>query len=374
MVDHATSWPSNLPKIGINGVGSAYIGLDINSPNSPIYSYWAYKWPKDYSKWYYDVVLTYDWSKAKSSNIDFAGIIVIGKTVSWSDLLGISSSQVDQYGLPQLDKISSQPYIWLRDDATFYIDNCFWVNGKQTTWNSQVPKVESGKVVTDIYFTDRWSTFPDEVVEAIYGWVSGSKYYGESAYGYWQIPCDAKLSFTFAIDGHKYVLEEDALIAPNPWGDKCIGSIFTKGQAVAAIPTYDIIFGFQFREDTRHVCPVEVDADLPMRCLRSLVLLLPCWCRPGTQQAVLQAAPSPYPFWRLGQQQVLHHALVPLHHLEAHVHDHLRRRQWLQGQQPGLQQCFQGLQCGRKQVLRRRQLRVQEHLQPGLVPHHYIVR
>ena len=343
LLDHATEWPSNMPKMGVDGVGSAYMGIDINNPNSPVYSYWSYKWPKDYSKWYYDVMLTYDWMDAKSTDIDFAGVIVIGKTVSWTDLLGISSGQADKYGLPHLDKISSQPYIWLRDDGTFYIDNCFWVNNKQTIWNSQVPKVPSGKVVTDIYFTDRWSVFPDEIVNAIYGWVPGAKYYGESAYGYWQIPCDAKLSFTYAIDGYKYELDGAALIAPNPWGDKCIGSVFTKGQAVSAVPKYDIIFGFQFRE--YRPCSVWRALLLTMRC--SLVLLLPCRYEPRAEQAVLQAPSPPFPVRRMGLRQLRHYAIVPLHHLEAHVHHPvIRWRQELQRWRQELQRRGQRLQRG----------------------------
>lgn len=229
-----------------------YLGMDLYNPHSPMYSYMSYKWPSDYSKWYYDVLLTYDWKDAKSTDIDFAGVIVVGSTISWTDLLGISSQDANSWGLPPLDKISSQPYIWLRDDGTFYVDNCFWVNGKQTNWNSQVYQAQSGKAVANVYWNERWSMFPDDVVKAMYGWMSGAKYYGESAYGYWQVPCDAKISFTFAIDGYKYVLTEEVLIAPNPWGDQCIGSVFTKGQAVSASPKYDIYFGFQYRKFPCH--------------------------------------------------------------------------------------------------------------------------
>ena len=237
-----------MPKLGVSGVGTAYIGIDINKPNNPYYSYWSYKWPKDYSKWYYDMMISYDWMDAKSSDIDFAGVVVVGKTLSWTDLLGISSGQASQYGLPPLDGISNQPYIYLQDNGYFYLDNCFWVGGKQYTWHSEVPKTPSDKTVADVHITERWSTFPDEIVKAIYGGLHGAKYYPQSTYGYYQIPCDAKIEFEFAIDGHKYILIEEALIAPNPWGDQCIGSIFTKGQAVAAVPEFDIIIGIQFRE------------------------------------------------------------------------------------------------------------------------------
>ncbi|RDX54909.1 hypothetical protein OH76DRAFT_848874 [Lentinus brumalis] len=244
---HATSWPSNMPKLGVSGVDTAYIGIDISKPSNPYYTYMSYKWPKDYSKWYYDMMISYDWMDVvKSTDIDFAGVIVVGKTLSWTDLLDISSSQATQYGLPPLDGISNQPYIYLQDDGYFYLDNCFWVGGKQYTWNSEVPKTPSGKTVADIRITERWSIFPDEIVKAIYAGLQGAKYYPQSTYGYYQIPCDSKIEFEFAIDGHKYVLVEEALIAPNPWGDQCIGSIFTKGQAVAAVPEYDIYFGFQF--------------------------------------------------------------------------------------------------------------------------------
>ncbi|KAI0720039.1 hypothetical protein C8T65DRAFT_706047 [Cerioporus squamosus] len=212
-------WPSTLPTIGVSDIGNAYVGLDINNGMSPIYYYFDARWPEDYSKWYYDVVITYDWddATANSTGVDFAGVVVAGQTLSWEDLLGISSSDVQKYGLPDTNGINSQPEIYLTTDGTFYLDNTFTVNNKSTSFTSTVPKTQSGKVVADIYFTKRWSMFPDDIV-----------------------------SFSFSIDGKTYDVDPAALIAPNPWGDQCIGSIFTKGQAVAAVPEFDIILGFQF--------------------------------------------------------------------------------------------------------------------------------
>ncbi|KAI0709601.1 hypothetical protein C8T65DRAFT_609190 [Cerioporus squamosus] len=290
---HATSWPSNMPKLGVSGVDTAYIGIDINKPNNPYYSYWSYKWPKDYSKWYYDMMISYDWMDAKSTDIDFAGVIVVGKTLSWTDLLGISSSQASQYGLPPLDGIDKQPYIYLQDNGYFYIDNCFWVGGKQYTWNSEVPKTPSGRTVADIRLTERWSTFPDEIVKAIYAGLQGSKYYPQSTYGYYQVPCDAKITFEFAIDGVKYVLIEEALIAPNPWGDQCIGSIFTKGQAVSAVPEFDIIFGFQFLSSFYYRAGLNHDNNKPY------YKLLPLPSPSGGSWEKSYTAPSyPYTTWK----------------------------------------------------------------------------
>ncbi|RPD82309.1 hypothetical protein L226DRAFT_564896 [Lentinus tigrinus ALCF2SS1-7] len=241
-------WPSTLPTHGVGDVGNAYIGLDINNGMSPIYYYFDSRWPTDYSKWFYDVVITYDWedATANTTDVDFAGVIVAGQTLSWEDFLGISSSDVQQYGLPDTKGIDSQPAIYLTNEGTFYIDNTFTVNGNSASFNSSVPKTQSGKVVADIYFSKRWSTFPDDIVKALYGGLSGAKYTPDSTFGFWTIPCDSKVSFSFSIDGKTYDVDPAALIAPNPWGDQCIGSIFTKGQAVAAVPEFDIIFGFQF--------------------------------------------------------------------------------------------------------------------------------
>ncbi|TBU48115.1 hypothetical protein BD309DRAFT_885129 [Dichomitus squalens] len=243
---HAPQWPSELPHISYNNVGYAYWGIDINNPMSPIYSYFDAKWPSDYSKWYYDMVIFYDWlNPSNTVEIDFAGIIVAGQTVDWTTVLDITEQQVQSYGLPKLDGINSQKEIWLNGDGTFYLDNTVWVNGQQVTVTTEVEKTPSGKYVGDIYTRTRWTTYPDAIVKALYGGVSGAKYYPEGAYGYYQIPCDAKVSFSFSIDGYKYDVAEDALVAINPWGDQCIGSIFTPGQAVSAAPEWDVRIGFQ---------------------------------------------------------------------------------------------------------------------------------
>ncbi|RDX51129.1 hypothetical protein OH76DRAFT_353547 [Lentinus brumalis] len=241
-------WPSTLPTIGQSDIGNAYIGLDINNGMSPIYYYFDARWPEDYSKWFYDVVIVYDWddAKANSTSVDFAGVVVAGQTLSWEDVLGLSSSEVQQYGLPDISGIDSQPDIYLTADGTFYIDNTFTVNNQSTSFTSSVPKTQSGKVVADIYLTKRWSMFPDDIVKALYGGFPGAKFTPDSTFGFWTIPCDSQVSFSFSIDGKTYDVDPAALIAPNPWGDQCIGSIFTKGQAVAAVPEFDIIFGFQF--------------------------------------------------------------------------------------------------------------------------------
>lgn len=243
-------WPSTLPTISVSDIGNAYIGLDINNGMSPIYYYFDSRWPEDYSKWYYDVVITYDWedATANSTGVDFAGVLIAGKTLSWEDFLGISASDVQKYGLPDTSAIDSQPPIYLNTEGTFNVDNTFTVNGNSLSLNSSVPKTPSGKVVADIYFSKRWSMFPDDAVKALYGGFPGAKFTPDSTFGFWTIPCDSKVSLSFSIDGKTYDVDPAALIAPNPWGDQCIGSIFTKGQAVAAVPEFDIIFGFQFGE------------------------------------------------------------------------------------------------------------------------------
>ena len=244
---HVTQWPGHLPRMSYNGIESAYWGIDVNNPMSPIFSYFDAKWPSDYSKWFYDIVIFYDWLSDESKvGIDFAGIIVAGQTVDWTKVLDITQEQADSYGLPKLDGINSQKEIWLNADGTFYLDNTVVLNGQQTIINSTVPKTPSDKYVGDIYTDTRWSTYPDEVVNGLYN-ISGAKYFPDSTFGYYQIPCDSKVTFQFSINGTKYDVAQDALIAKNPWGDQCIGSIFTKGQAVAAVPEFDVKIGFQLR-------------------------------------------------------------------------------------------------------------------------------
>ena len=244
---HVTQWPSHLPRLSYNGIESAYWGIDINNPMSPVFTYFDARWPNDTSKWYYDMVIFYDWLNTESKvGIDFAGIIIAGQTVDWTKVLDITQQQADSYGLPKVDGINSQKQIWLNDDGTFNLDSTVWLNGQQTVINSTVPKTPSSKYVGDIYTNTRWSTYPDEVVNGLYN-VSGAKYFPDSTFGYYQLPCDSKVTFEFSIDGNKYSVAEDALIAKNPWGDQCIGSIFTKGQAVAAAPEWDAKIGFQLR-------------------------------------------------------------------------------------------------------------------------------
>ncbi|TFK79250.1 hypothetical protein K466DRAFT_668172 [Polyporus arcularius HHB13444] len=245
-------WPSTLPTIGQNVtvdrsyVGDAYIGLDINNGMSPIYYYFDSRWPEDYSKWFYDVVVAYDWNDAAANSTEFeaVGILLAGQTLIWEDFFYLSSSDV-QY-LPDVSGIDSQPEIYLTTDGTFYLDNTFTVNNKSTSFTSSVPKTQSGQVVADIHLTKRWAMFPDDIVTALYGGLSGAQYTSDSTFGFWTVPCDSQVSFSFSIDGKTYDVDPAALVAPNPWDDQCIGSIFTKGQAVAAVPDFDIIFGFQF--------------------------------------------------------------------------------------------------------------------------------
>ncbi|KAI1795540.1 hypothetical protein LXA43DRAFT_970466 [Ganoderma leucocontextum] len=267
---HVTQWPSHLPHLSYNDIESAYWGLDINNPMSPIYTYFDARWPSDQSKWYYDIVIFYDWLSDESKvGIDFAGIMVSGQTVDWTKVLDITQQQADSYGLPNLDGINSQKEISLNPDGTFNLDSTVWLNGQQTTVNSTVPNTPSGKYVGDIYTNTRWSTYPDEVVNGLYN-ISGSKYFPDSTFGYYQIPCDAKVSFEFSIDGVKYQVAEDALIAKNPWGDQCIGSIFTKGQAVAAVPEWDAKIGFQLLSSFYFRAGMNQTSDEPYYKLLSL--------------------------------------------------------------------------------------------------------
>ncbi|KAL7281511.1 hypothetical protein ACG7TL_004826 [Trametes sanguinea] len=246
-IDYYTTsqWPSQWPSIDSSaGVGAARIGVDITNSKSVMNQYLAKKWSNILDNWYYDLFLFYDWmnATAQKTEIDFAGIITTGSAFDWTAVLDISASDVKSWGLPDMSAIKNQPYIYLRNDGTFYIDDCLWVNGKQYTEKSKVSGTSSGSVVVDIHLTERWSYFPDDIVKALYGSVSGSKYYSQSNYGYYQIPCDTKITFWFTIGGVKYTVIEEALVAPNPWGDQCIGSIFTYGQS----SSWDITFGFQF--------------------------------------------------------------------------------------------------------------------------------
>ncbi|KAI9067321.1 hypothetical protein FKP32DRAFT_1620586 [Trametes sanguinea] len=246
-IDYYTTsqWPSQWPAIDSSaGVGSARIGIDITNSKSVMNQYLAKKWSNILDNWYYDLFIFYDWmnTTAPKTEIDFAGIMTTGTVFDWNAVLDIAPSDIKSWGLPDMSTIKNQPYIYLRNDGTFYIDDCLWVNGKQYTEKSRVSGASSGSVVVDIHLTERWSYFPDDIVKALYGSVSGSKYYSQSNYGYYQIPCDTKITFWFTIGGVKYTVIEEALIAPNPWGDQCIGSIFTYGKS----SSWDITFGFQF--------------------------------------------------------------------------------------------------------------------------------
>ncbi|KAI0633580.1 hypothetical protein C8Q77DRAFT_1174556 [Trametes polyzona] len=244
-----SQWPQSWPSIGSSaGVGYARVGMDITDPNSVINQYLAAKWSNILDNWYYDLLVFYDWQGAASSQsveIDFAGIITTGSTLDWSSVFGIDAGEASKYGLPDLSSIKDQPYIYLRKDGTFYADKSFWANGKQVDVRSGVSQTPSESVVVEIDLTARFSTFPDAVVQALYGSLPGAKYFGHSNYGYWQFSCDAQPSFWFTIGGKKYEVTSEALVAPNPWGDKCVGSVFTRGHGSAS-SQWDVVFGFQF--------------------------------------------------------------------------------------------------------------------------------
>lgn len=210
--------------------------------------YLAAKWSNILDNWYYDLLVFYDWQTVSSTTADleFAGIITTGSTLDWTSVFDISASDATSYGLPDLSSIKDQPYIYLRNDGTFYVDNGFWANGKLYSYMSGVPQTPSSSVVVEVSLTQRFSTFPDSVVNGLYSGLSGAKYYGHSNYGYYQVPCDVDVEFYFTIGGTKYNVTQDALVAPNPWGDQCVGTLFTNGHGSVST-TVDVVFGFQFR-------------------------------------------------------------------------------------------------------------------------------
>ena len=246
-----------MPSVNYDDIKWGYIGINMNEPMNPIYSYFDAKWPNDYSKWYIDTLLFYDWSTAYNGTapIDFAGLMIPGQMVSWEDL-GMTSDYVEEYGLPDLTQVANQPYVYTRSDGTISIDSTFWISGQQVSANSTVSKEDENKLVVQIEVQERFSMFPDNIVDALYKGVSGSKYVKESTFGYYTLPCDTEISLSIVIDGTKYAVFTEALVAKNPWGDQCIGSVFTKGEAVSAVPQFDIILGFQFCKCSRIRVPL----------------------------------------------------------------------------------------------------------------------
>ncbi|EIW58201.1 uncharacterized protein TRAVEDRAFT_20285 [Trametes versicolor FP-101664 SS1] len=243
-----SQWPSSWPSIGSSaGVGAGKLGIDITDSTSVVNQYLAAKSSDILNNWYYDLLIFYDWQTASftTGDLEFAGIIAAGSPLDWASVFDISASDATSYGLPDLSSIKDQPYIYLRSDGTFYVDDGFWANGKLYSCMSGVPQTPSSSVVVEVSLTQRFSTFPDAVVNGLYSSLSGAKYYGHSNYGYYQVPCDVDVEFYFTIGGVKYNVTQDALVAPNPWGDQCIGALFTKGQGSAST-TSDVVFGFQF--------------------------------------------------------------------------------------------------------------------------------
>ncbi|KAI8993967.1 hypothetical protein BD414DRAFT_513600 [Trametes punicea] len=239
-------WPSQWPQLGSSaGVGDARIGIDISNSNSPISKYLASQWPSPSYNWYYDILLIFELAAGtdQTTEIEIAGVFSAGTTLDWTSLLGISSSQVSQYGLPDLSGINQQPSIWLQPSGTFYIGNCIWANNQPHTIASQVPQTASGIIVAVIDVSTSWSYAPYEIVAGLYSGIPGAQYNSQATYGYYQIPCDAVLAFLIIIDGQNYSFTEASLITSNPWGDQCIGTIFTLGQAVSAAPSWDISIG-----------------------------------------------------------------------------------------------------------------------------------
>ncbi|KAI0823435.1 hypothetical protein BC628DRAFT_1340220 [Trametes gibbosa] len=242
-------WPKSWPAVNsTSDIGAARVGIDITDSKSVINQYLAAT-SKGKDSWFYDLLLFYDWqdSSYSATEIDFAGIVTTGSPLDWTSVFGISSSDVSKYGLPDLSSVKQQPYIYLRNDGTMYVDNTIWANGNQVSASSHVPKTPSGMVVAEVDLTMRFSTFPDAVVKALYGSLPGAKYYGHSKYGYWQVPCDSQVSFWFTIGGTKYNVNAEALLAPNPWswGSQCVGTLFTSGHATPST-NWDIVLGFQF--------------------------------------------------------------------------------------------------------------------------------
>ncbi|KAH9929586.1 uncharacterized protein BXZ73DRAFT_90427 [Epithele typhae] len=245
----AGSWPDGLPAINYDTIKSAYLGVDMTQPMNPIYSYLATKWPQDYSKWYYDTLTFYDWTEASPSDsaVSLAGVMVPGETLSWESL-SVNSSIVTQYGLPDLNGINSEPYVYTRGDGTIYTDRYIYVSDQQYFTNTSVYQADSSKVVVAIDTSSRWSVMPSEWADAIYGSISGAKVVAGDSYHYYAIPCEAEIKLEISIDGAKYQVFSEVLVAKNPDGSgECMGSIVMPGGgAVDARPEYDVIFGFQF--------------------------------------------------------------------------------------------------------------------------------
>lgn len=111
---------------------------------------------------------------------------------------------------------------------------------------SQVPSWSQGTIAGILDLTLRWSIMPTAIVEGLYGSLSGAKSYQYSNYKYWEIPCDSQLSaLILSIDGHNYYIDATALVVPNPWGEQCIGSLFSGGYSSGSSVAYDVVLGFQ---------------------------------------------------------------------------------------------------------------------------------
>lgn len=224
------------------------MGWDITYSKSPIYQYLSATTQGNQDKWYYDLLQLWDWqaNSTSTSAIEFEGIIVVSETLSW-DAIGISEADVAKYMLPPLSDINNMPAIPVRSDGRFSIDTTAWVGANAVTVKSQVPSWSAGSLAGAVDLTNRWSIMPASIADALYGSLSGAKSYQYSNYKYWQIPCDSKLSaLTISIGGQNYFVVASALVASNPWGDQCIGSLFSGGFSSSYTAAYDVVFGFQF--------------------------------------------------------------------------------------------------------------------------------
>ncbi|KAH9858920.1 hypothetical protein C2E23DRAFT_855640 [Lenzites betulinus] len=244
----AAQWPTTWSSLDSSGgIYNGKIGWDITNSKSPINQYLAGTTQGNQNAWYYDLLQIWNWqaNSTSTSEIEFEGIISVSETLSW-DAIGISASDVAKYSLPDLSDINTSQAIPVRSDGRFCLDTTHWIGGSPVTVTSQVPSWSQGTIAGILDLTLRWSIMPTAIVEGLYGSLSGAKSYQYSNYKYWEIPCDSHLSaLILSIDGHNYYIDATALVVPNPWGEQCIGSVFSGGYSSGSSVTYDVVLGFQ---------------------------------------------------------------------------------------------------------------------------------
>ncbi|OBZ70907.1 hypothetical protein A0H81_09365 [Grifola frondosa] len=239
---YANSLPNSIVNLNESAIYGR-LGLALPTATGSALALLLQQAPSDHQ--YYTILFSPDVNKTGTDGT-FSGFFTIGELVDLSEIFNGASAD-----LPDLTLIKGQPELPLTATGQFSVD-AISINAQPFQLKSEIPQAPSGKPLAIVNTADPWIRASFEVVSAIYGNVSGATFVDQSTIGTFQVPCSTQVEVTVTLGGQDYVLDPSTLVRDNPFGDACAGVFATNGQAVSAIPAFDLSFGPHFLKNVNY--------------------------------------------------------------------------------------------------------------------------